>query len=259
MRICTKLLIFLITGFLAFSSTGCQTSHGSYGNSKHHKKSSSSKSKSKSSSSKSSGSKSMDTKDKESQNSSNPKAGVKSQSGTTAPEDNDKKVSRIGYGANIGNISFYGSEFQFGIAPNIAYKLEDQLAVGFMLKLDYYYFKDSYYQLKYSAFDVGPTIFTRWKPLMKTEGVTPFMKGLFLQAEYEHASIARPYDEFGNINTMGNKIIGYRNWEDYVYVGAGTSTGYPFSTFFSIHYNILDDFQHSRDPFALRLGFTYNY
>jgi hypothetical protein len=235
----------------------CQTSHGSYGNTKHHKKSSS-----KSSSSKSSGTKSApksSTEKPADDNSNDKDSGYKSNAQGNITGKKEPAEKRLGYGVNLGNISFYGSEFQVGLAPNIAYKLQDQLAVGFMLKLDYYYYKDNYYQLKYSSFDVGPTIFTRWKPLMKTNGATPFMQGLFLQAEYEHASIARPYDEFGNINTSGNKIIGFRNWEDYIYVGLGAASGYPFSTFFSVHYNILDDFSHSRQPFSYRIGFTWNY
>ncbi len=239
MRICNRFLIPIFAGFMVLSMISCQTSHGSYGNTKHHNGASHKNSSSKSSSSKSSGS--------------------KSSSEAQVPEKKAEEVNKLGYGVNLGNLYFGNNEFQFGLAPNIAYKLEDQLAVGFMLKADYYYYKDNYYQLKFSSFDLGPTIFTRWKPLMKTTGATPFLQGLFLQAEYEHASISRPYDEFGNINVSGNKIIGNRHWEDYIYIGLGAASGYPFSSFFSIHYNVLDDFNHSRPPFSYRIGFTWNY
>jgi hypothetical protein len=47
--------------------------------------------------------------------------------------------------------------------------------------------------------------------------------------------------------------------ENFVYVGIGATTGYPFSTFVSLHYNVLDDIYSSSLPFAYRIGFTYNY
>jgi len=172
----------------------------------------------------------------------------------------EKKALPLGWGANIGNISFQGSTFAFGIAPNIAYKFNESLATGFMMKLDYYYAKYAAQGVNYSSFDLGPTVFARYKIFWETEGATPFMKGLFVQAEYERAFIAREEtDQFGNIILNGNHIETVRTGEDYIYIGAGTSSGYPFSTFVSIHYNIIDKPELTRDPFGLRLGFTYNY
>ncbi len=169
----------------------------------------------------------------------------------------DKKKdhpSRIGWGVNVGNIQFYTHSFNFGLAPNVAYRLTESLAAGFMLKLDYYYEKfPEYDNQKFSAFDVGPTAFMRWKPLWTMDGVTPFLQGLFIQAEYERASIARPYLD----NNF--KVVSVRNPEDYLYLGLGASSGYPFSSFFSIHFNVLDKPESSRIPFSYRLGFTYNY
>jgi hypothetical protein len=58
-------------------------------------------------------------------------------------------------------------------------------------------------------------------------------KGIFLQAGYEHATISQPYDEFGNFIVNGDKIVGVRRWEDYMYIGAGATSGYPFASFVS--------------------------
>jgi hypothetical protein len=174
--------------------------------------------------------------------------------------DKGKTPLPLGWGVNIGNIRFYNSTFQFGLAPNIAYKVSESLAAGFMMKLDYYYFKDRSVDLKFSSFDLGPTGFVRWKPLWTSSGATPFLQGIFLQAEYERAYIAREKrDEFGNIILKGNRIEAERTGEDYLYVGIGASSGYPFSTFVSIHYNVIDKIELSRIPFNYRIGFTYNY
>ncbi len=171
-----------------------------------------------------------------------------------------KKNSPIGWGVNLGNIRFYNSTFQFGLAPNLAYKLGESTAVGFMMKLDYYYAKYRSLDLKYSSFDLGPTLFVRLKPLWTMDGATPFLQGIFLQAEYERAFIAREKtDEFGNIIVKGNHIETVRTGEDYLYLGLGASSGYPFSTFVSLHYNVLDKPELTRIPFSYRIGFTYNY
>jgi len=179
----------------------------------------------------------------------------------TKPATEESK-SKLGYGVNLGNIAFAGSAFEIGMSPNIAYKLDEALAVGFMLKLNYYYEKYPQYGLKYSAFDLGPTIFTRWKPLLKVNNATPFMQGLFFQAEYERAYIARPvYDSVGNpiLNDDNTAFKTEKVGEDYLYIGLGAASGYPFSTFFSIHYNVIDKIELSRSPFDYRIGFTYNY
>lgn len=176
-------------------------------------------------------------------------------------EDFDKEPSRIGYGVNIGNIRFYNSSFEFGLAPNIAYRVSESFAVGFMLKADYFYKKYRTQAVKFSAFDLGPTVFARVKPLWSMDGATPFLQGLFLQAEYEKGYLKRAYEnQFGEaILDINGDIEIAKIQEDFLYVGIGASSGYPFSTFFSIHYNLLDDFDSTRFPFSYRLGFTYNY
>jgi hypothetical protein len=259
MRICTRFFIFFLIGCFALTSVGCSSSKGSYGNSSHHKSSKKKKSSSTKSAPKSSEPKTTEPQDTDNNSPENKgTGGYKSNpQGNVSPKK--EEVKRLGYGLNLGALQFAGSQFQLGLTPNMAYKIQENFAVGFMLKVDYYYFKDSYYDLTYSSFGLGPTVFTRWKPLWSAKGVTPFMQGLFLQAEYEHATISQPYDEFGNIITNGNKIVGVRRWEDYVYLGIGASSGYPFASFFSIHYNILDDINHTRVPFNWRLGFTWNY
>jgi hypothetical protein len=177
-------------------------------------------------------------------------------------KEEKEKTSHFGYGVNIGNFSFAGNTFQFGLGPNIAYKLnkDESLAVGFMAKLDYYYAKYPQYDLTFSSFDYGPTIFARYKFFWTTEGVTPFMQGLFVQAEYERAYIGREKtDEFGNVVVSGDHIETVHNGEDYLWVGLGASSGYPFSTFISIHYNVIDKQELSKVPFSYRIGFTYKY
>ncbi len=174
----------------------------------------------------------------------------------------EKEPSPIGFGANLGNIRFFNNTFQFGLSPNIAYRFSPSFAAGFMLKADYYSVRYPSFNLRFSALDLGPTVFTRWKPLVNMDGATPFLRGIFIQAEYERALIAREStDEFGNLilNDKGNRIKTVRSGEDYLYLGLGLSSGYPFSTVVSIHYNVIDMATLSRIPFDYRFGFTYNY
>lgn len=172
-----------------------------------------------------------------------------------------KEPSPIGFGINLGNISFYNHSFQFGLAPNVAYKVGESLALGFMLKANYYYQKFPDFQVKFSAFDFGPTVFARYKPLWGWESATPFLRGLFVQAEYEKGFLTRylAYDNGDPVLSPDGKLERVKKKEDFAYVGIGASNGYPFSTFVSIHYNLLDDFNSLRDPFEYRIGFTYNY
>jgi long-subunit fatty acid transport protein len=169
--------------------------------------------------------------------------------------------SKWGYGVNLGNIGFAGDAVNIGLDPNVAYRLDDNFAVGFMVKMNYYHAK-YYDNLTYTSFDWGPTVFTRWKPLLNMEAATPFMQGIFLQAEFERSYVSREeVDEFGNLvlNDDGTKIQTIVNEEHYLYVGGGLSSGYPFSSFISFHYNILDNAELSRLPFTYRIGFTWNY
>ncbi|MEP6645658.1 MAG: hypothetical protein ABJC12_01095 [Saprospiraceae bacterium] len=171
-----------------------------------------------------------------------------------------KDPAPIGWGVNLGNISFYNHSFQFGLAPNVAYKLTESLAVGVMMKVDYFYQKFPIEQVKFSAFDFGPTVFTRFKPLWSWDNATPFLKGIFLQAEYERGFLTRyGVDQNGNLIINNGKLEHFKINEDFIYVGVGATSGYPFSTFVSIQYNVLDDFNSARDPFNYRIGFTYNY
>ncbi len=173
----------------------------------------------------------------------------------------DKEPSRIGWGVNIGNIRFYNRSFEFGLAPNVAYRLSDPFAVGFMFKVDYFYKKYQLNNAKFSAFDFGPTVFARYKPLWNWDGATPFLQGIFLQAEYERGFLTRAYEYSSGdpvLDTEGN-VERAKIQEDFLYLGIGASSGYPFSTFVSIHYNILDSATSLRFPFTYRIGITYNY
>ena len=109
-------------------------------------------------------------------------------------EEFDKEPSRIGFGVNIGNIRFYNSSFEFGLAPNIAYRISESFAVGFMVKADYFYKKYRQQGVKFSAFDFRPTVCARVKPLWSWDAATPFLQGLFLQAEYEKGYLKRGFE-----------------------------------------------------------------
>ncbi len=184
-----------------------------------------------------------------------------------AAKDKEKNVktmepSKWGWGVNLGSIYFTRNSYQLGLDPNLAYRLDINLAVGFMMKMNYYHTKDPFSGLKYDAFNVGPTLFTRWKPLLKMEGTTPFLQSLFLQAEYEHAFLSRPdYDDFGNyiLNSDKTKILSETYGQDFLYLGLGIASGYPFGSFVSIHYNLLDDPYLYGPTFTFRVGFTMNY
>jgi hypothetical protein len=170
--------------------------------------------------------------------------------------------SRWGWGINLGSIYFTSNSFQIGLDPNVAYRLQDNLAVGFMLKMNYYHTKDPFSGLKYDAFNFGPTLYTRWRPLLKAEGSTPFLQSLFLQLEYEHAFLSRPlYDDFGNaiLNPAKNKILVDTYGQDFLFIGGGIATGYPAGSFVSIHYNLIDDPNPYAAQFIFRVGFTMGY
>lgn len=173
----------------------------------------------------------------------------------------DREPSRVGFGVNLGNIRFYNNAFEFGLSPNIAYRIGETFAVGFMLKTDYFYKKYTSQGVKFSAFDFGPTVFGRVKPLWNWDAAPPFLQGIFLQAEYEKGYLKRAYENmFGEaILDADGEVETARIQEDFIYLGAGITMGYPFSTFVSIHYNVLDDFDSVRFPLVYRIGFTYNY
>lgn len=176
------------------------------------------------------------------------------------PEKPAKKLSPIGFGLNIGNLQFGNRSFQFGLTPNVAYRFSENLAAGFMLKLQYVTYRYVGSPLNFKGLDVGPTVFVRYKPLWFGENMTPFLKGLFIQAEYERASTSvESRDEFGNIIVKGNRIRAEYIPEDYLYVGIGASYGFPVGSFVSLHYNVLDRYTLSRNPWDYRIGFTFNY
>ena len=182
------------------------------------------------------------------------------QSQSVRSED-DKEPSRIGYGVNLGNIRFFNHSFEFGLSPNVAYRVTESLAFGFMLKADYYYEKYPFDNVKFSGFDFGPTVFGRVKPLWSWDAATPFLQGIFLQAEYEKGFLKRAFEYADGrpvLDPNGELMIDNFQ-EDFLYVGLGISSGYPFSTNVSLHYNVLDDFDSARLPWSYRLGFTYNY
>jgi len=179
-----------------------------------------------------------------------------------APEKPAKKISPIGFGFNIGNLQLGNRSFQFGLSPNIAYRFSENLAAGFMLKLQYSSFRPySNSPIHFNGLDLGPTVFVRYKPLWFGETMTPFLKGLFIQVEYERAATSvASFDELTQTYPLkGNRILAEYIGEDYLYVGIGASYGYPVGSFVSLHYNVLDHYTLSRNPWDYRIGFTFNY
>ena len=53
----------------------------------------------------------------------------------------DDEPSKWGFGVNIGNIGFAGDAVNIGLDPNVAYRIADNFAAGFMMKMNYYHAK----------------------------------------------------------------------------------------------------------------------
>lgn len=173
----------------------------------------------------------------------------------------EENSSAIGFGVNIGNIRFTNNAFELGVSPNVAYRFSDILAAGLMLRLQYVnYRRISGTNLHFNGIDVGPTLFARCKPLWHAEDMTPFLRGIFLQAEFEQANTSVfATDEFGDYLVSGDRIRSTYISEQYLYLGLGASSGYPFGSFVSIHYNLIDRYNLTRDPWDFRIGFTWRY
>jgi hypothetical protein len=100
---------------------------GGYGNTKHHNATGNKSAKKKNAKKKSSDAKKADEKEPE-------------ESTTTTVKK--KEEPRFGYGVNLGALQFAGNTFQFGLSPNIAYKLSECLGSGFYVKSGLLLFQD---------------------------------------------------------------------------------------------------------------------
>ena len=137
----------------------------------------------------------------------------------------------------------------------VGYRLLDQLSVGALVKLDYIYIRGSFIRdnqietYRFSTLDIGPTLFARYK----------FLDQFFVQAEFERASFQREQRSGSIPVIIDGKVQKERYGENYLYLGVGYGGGYPFGTFVSIHYNILDEPLSTRIPFDYRIGLTWNF
>ncbi len=167
-------------------------------------------------------------------------------------EETRKFTDDLWYGVNIGNVQFGTGFFSLGASPMAGYRLFDQFSLGALVKLDYVYirgFNSRGEVYRYGNLDIGPTVFARYK----------FLDQFFGQVEYERASFQRAQPGVGGPAIIDGKVQKERYGEDYVYVGVGYGGGFPFSTYVSLHYNILDDIRATRIPWDYRIGLTWNF
>jgi hypothetical protein len=156
------------------------------------------------------------------------------------------------YGLNIGNIQFGSGFFSMGISPTAGYRIVDQLSAGVMVKLDYFYERGFGFggeRFSYSTLDFGPTVFTRYK----------IGEQFFVQAEYERAIFQRALGSGGAPVIIEGKVQKTTFGEDYLYMGVGYGGGYPFGTYISLHYNVLDNIEATRIPWDYRIGLVWNF
>ena len=165
-------------------------------------------------------------------------------------------TDNLWYGLNIGNLQFGSNYFSLGAGPMVGYRLIDQLSVGALVKFDYVYIKGTLFSgsqfenYRFSTLDIGPTVFARYK----------IMDQLFVQAEYERASFQREQISGGGIPVIiDGKVQKERYGENYMYVGVGYGGGFPFGTYVSLHFNVLDDINSTRIPWDYRIGLTWNF
>ena len=171
------------------------------------------------------------------------------------PERERTDISeRIWGGLNIGNISFGNQTFNLNLAPMGGYEVAPNLSFGTILKFEYYFERLNISpQLdKFESFDWGPTIFARYKVFQQ----------FFIQLEHEWGFFQRPQLGPGNtllLNDDGTEILKETLKQNYLYIGAGYSSGEHVKYEISLHYNLLDDFDYVRVPLDYRIGLTINY
>lgn len=180
------------------------------------------------------------------------KRDTSSKSKTKRDKETTTLADQLWYGVNIGNIQFGSGLFTLGASPTVGLRLFDQFSVGAMVKLDYYYergFGSGFQRYSFSTLDVGPTVFTRYK----------IGEQFFVQAEYERALFQRALATGGFPLIIDGEVQKTRFGEDYLYFGIGYGGGYPFGTYVSLHYNLLDKFDATRIPWDYRIGLVWRF
>ena len=152
-------------------------------------------------------------------------------------------------GSFANSLRFGGGTFGFGLTPMAGYVFAPNFSVGPFVRLDYYYERfliGPGRYARFSSFNTGPGIFAR----------ADIARMFFAQIEYEHAFLQRAeQDAFGNIFIDNNgKVVKESLQQDFVYIGAGYSSGGYVQVGISIHYNILDDALSERFPWDYRFS-----
>lgn len=165
---------------------------------------------------------------------------------------------RLWYGGNFTlgyNSDGVSSSFQIGATPMVGYKIIGGLSAGPRVGMIYTSYKSLNELGKYSTvglndFSVGA--FTRYK----------FLRNFFVHGEFEHESRQSPlFTSLGYIalDASTGKPLKYREGKDNLYGGIGYNSGGLIGYEIALLYNFLEPTDSYRQPFNIRIGFTYNF
>lgn len=172
---------------------------------------------------------------------------IHAQSRGDRDRDSDGRPVWVG-GVISNNLRFGGGTFSFGVTPMAGYEIVPKISVGPFIRMDYYYERipvsaNSY--VRYSTLDVGPGIFAR----------ADIFRQVFVQVEYERGYLKREtYDSFGNLIIVNGKVQKETVEQNFVYLGAGYTSGTSIQYGISLHYNVLDDAFSPRFPWDYRIN-----
>lgn len=150
------------------------------------------------------------------------------------------------------NLRFGGGTFTFGVSPMAGYEIVPNVSIGPFVRFDYYYERFLYTQtmyIRYSSLDIGPGIFAR----------ADLFRQFFVQAEYENGNLQRArYDNNGNpVIGSDGKVEKETLQQNFVYLGAGYTSGGSVQYGISLHYNVLDDAFSLRFPWDYRINLRF--
>ncbi|MBI1228247.1 MAG: hypothetical protein GC192_23640 [Bacteroidetes bacterium] len=185
------------------------------------------------------------------------KKGKKKSSKTDEYFDDSGFANKLWYGGNF-TLGYAGntnqSQFTFGLAPMVGYKLvNDLISVGPRVGFEYNAIKlkgnGTVYKASPLSYSVGA--FARIKPF----------DNFFAHFEYEHQS-AESTDPDGDgyieVNSKG-EIITDRLPYDNVYIGAGYNSGGLWAYEILLLYNATLPSNSFTSPLVLRFGLTYKF
>jgi hypothetical protein len=163
--------------------------------------------------------------------------------------DEKEFLDKLWVGGNFSTgLRFGGGSFAFGITPMVGYELVPNFSIGPFARIDYFYQRLTVVppHIKFESLDIGPGIFAR----------LDVFRQYFAQIEYERAFLQRPLTDSAGNPLIGadDKVLKETVPQNYVYLGAGYSSGSKVRYGLSIHYNILEDAQSVRFPWDYRVG-----